>query len=64
MPTTKKTKKEHVCSECLELFESKNIYSATKPGEHYSTFYCKSCLDLLKIENFKPYLKPRTKKAR
>lgn len=58
------TRKEHVCSECLELFDSKCIYYAQKPGQNYSTFYCTDCLNLLRIKEFKPYLKPRTKKAK
>lgn len=61
MPTHRKC---HVCSECIGLFDPKFIYMATKPGQNYSTLYCKECIELLKIEVFQPYIKPRTKKAK
>lgn len=61
MPTVKKA---HICSGCLNSFDSKSINIATKPGASYTTYYCKECIESYKIEDFKPYLKPRAKKAK
>lgn len=63
MPKTTKTSK-HVCSNCLELFAPKDICSATKPGENYSTYYCTKCINDMGITEYVPYLKPRTKKVK
>jgi len=59
MPTIKKV---HVCSKCINFFDSKSIYIATKPGTMYYTYYCKDCLESLNIVDYKTYLKPRVSK--
>jgi len=53
-------KKLHICSNCFDEFESKDIFVATK--NQYSTIYCADCLKSLGIENFFPYLKSKKKK--
>jgi hypothetical protein len=57
-------KKEHVCSNCIELFNEKELYTAKKPGREYTTIYCKKCIDFLGITEFNPRNKRRSKKAK
>lgn len=56
---TKKTSDKHICSECIEDFDAKDIYTAKVPEREYYTAYCIKCLKKLKITEYKPYLKER-----
>ena len=62
----KKVKKvisnKHICSNCIQEFDPKDIFTARVPNREYSTDYCGECLTELGIKEFEPYLKPRVKK--
>lgn len=59
----KVTSNKHICSNCIEEFDPKNIFTAQVPDRDYSTDYCEKCLKELGIKEFEPYLKPRVKKT-
>lgn len=64
MATTKRSTK-HVCSECLNEFDAKDLSVAKRPNpddvpnREYNTIYCDKCIEKLKIEEFKPFGKVR-----
>lgn len=55
---------KHVCSECIEFFDAKDLFIAQVPNRDYSTIYCGKCLKLLEITNFRPYHKVAEKKTK
>ena len=56
---------KHVCSECLNEFDAKELFIAhvpnpeDVPNRDYNTIYCTKCIEKLKIEEFKPFGKIR-----
>lgn len=61
-----KKKEKHICSECIGEFDAKDVYSADVPNAMipHSTIYCLKCIKKLGIEEYKPYLKPRTPRTK
>ena len=54
--STKKTKiLTHVCSDCLNDFNSKEIFLTLAPTEDHRILYCKKCLDKLEIKKYYTY---------
>jgi hypothetical protein len=53
----KKAKKiqTHVCSECLDDFNSKQIFFALAPTGDHRTLYCIKCINELKIKEYFSY---------
>jgi len=45
----------HVCSECLNDFNSKEVFLALASTGDHKTIYCKKCLDKLKIKEYFTY---------
>lgn len=60
----KKTKNvdEHICSECINSFKGKDIFTAQVPNRKYYTNYCAKCIKKLKITDFEPYIKEKVVK--
>lgn len=56
------SKNKHVCSGCIELFDSKDLFIGTKDGCEYSTYFCSNCITELNIKSYEPYLKKRKSK--
>jgi len=55
-----KSKNMHVCSNCLNLFDSKDIHvSECVNNSNYLTTYCTDCIHILEIKNSVPYLKSK-----
>ena len=53
----------HICSECINDFDAKELFVAQVPDRDYSTIYCEKCLKKLEITIFKPYHKIPVKKT-
>lgn len=63
--TIKKTKvTTHVCSECIDDFNAKDLFVAQVPDRDYTTLYCKKCLDKLELTALRPYHKVAEKKIK
>jgi hypothetical protein len=54
---------KHICTECLQDFDAKDIHIALIPERDFSTVYCTDCIKKLKIKDSKPFKNPRKKKS-
>jgi hypothetical protein len=55
-------KKIHICTECLNEFDAKDIHIAMIQNGNFLTLYCTNCIKELKITDSKPYKNPRKQK--
>jgi len=50
-----KKKDVHICTECVEEFTSKEVFTSLVPDREYYTIYCKKCMISLGITKCRPY---------
>ena len=54
----KKETTKHICSECINEFDGKDLFHALKKaviGDDYYTIYCSKCIKKLEYTEFTPY---------
>ena len=67
MVYAKKTKvksNKHICSECIEDFDAKDLFVARVIDREYTTLYCDKCLKELGLTAIRPYHKVSEKKTK